>query len=233
MSDWEGPEQLRAELQRMVDERSDRDPFTFTIDSVTAQSEPDPYGYGGKTAKAKVTARLGVSGFDGFSIDLTLRRHVDAPVDQVKLLPVIDDPTLASLPSVPTTPLENHLADKVCAMYEQHENGPSTRYRDLADIVRILRAGPIDAERLLIVLSREARRRKMTFPSAMTAPSETWHTAFPAQAKTFAEYPPELYDLNASLDATRGCLDEILSGARTTGVWDRETQTWVEPSSTD
>lgn len=231
--DWDGPEALKAELQQMVDKRSDRDPFTFTIDSVTAQSEPDPYGYGGKTAKAKVTASLGSSTFEVFSIDLTLRRHVDAPVDQVELRPVIDHATLESLPTVPTTPLENHLADKVCAMYERHENGPSTRYRDLADIVRILRAGPIEAERLLVVLERESQRRKMSLPRAMTAPSETWQVAFPEQARTFAEYPRQLHELDASLDATRACLDEILSGARTRGVWDSETQTWVEPSSTE
>lgn len=231
--DWDGPDALQAELQRMVDERSDRDPFIFIIDSVTAQGEPDPYGYGGKTAKAKVTARLGPSVFEAFSIDLTLRRHVDAPVDQVRLRPVIDHATLASLPTVPTTPLENHLADKVCAIYEQHENGPSTRYRDLADIVRILRAGTIQAERLLVLLEREALRRKMVLPPAMTAPSETWQTAFPEQARTFAEYPRELYALNASLDATRGCLDEILSGARATGVWDADTQAWAETISAE
>jgi predicted nucleotidyltransferase component of viral defense system len=228
--DWEGPEQLGAELQRMVDARSDRDPFVFTIESVHTQSEPDPYGYGGKTAKAKVVAKLGSSGFEAFSVDLTLRRHVDAPVDQVKLRPVIDHPTLAGLPSVPTTPLENHLADKLCAMYEGYGNGSSTRYRDLADIVRILHAGALDAERLLVVLDRETRRRQLTLPRAMTAPSETWRTAFPSQARTFAEYPPELYDLSASLDATRGCLDEILSGTRATGTWDCDGQTWVEVS---
>lgn len=226
--DWAEPQQLRDELQAMVDVRPDRDPFTFTIEAVVPHSEPDPLGYGGATAKAKVNASLGSSLFEGFSIDLTLRRHVDSPVDHVALRPVIDHPTLENLPTVPTTPLENHLADKVCALYEKHANGPSTRYRDLADIVRILEAGPIDAARLRLVLDREEQRRKMVLPVSMRAPSGAWTKEFPVQAKEFAEYPSALYSLVASLDATRPCLDPILAGTRNSGIWDPQLQEWID-----
>ncbi len=113
-------------------------------------------------------------------------------------------------------------------MYERHPSGVSTRYRDLADIVRILQAGPIDAERLGIVLDREFRRRGMPRPKAMTVPSDDWRVAFPQQARTFAEYPSDLYPVEASLEAARGCLDEILAGERVSGTWDHETQKWVE-----
>ena len=173
-------------------------------------------------------AYLGRSLFEGFSIDLTLRRHVDSPVDHVALRPVIHHPTLENLPTVPTTPLENHLADKVCALYEKHANGPSNRYRDLADIVRILEAGRIDAARLRVVLAREQQRRKMLLPNSMRAPSDAWTKEFPAQAKEFAEYPPALYSLDASLDVIRPCLDPILAGTRNSGLWDPLVQEWID-----
>lgn len=226
--DWAEPEQLRDELQAMVDVRPDRDPFIFTIEAVVPHSEPDPFGYGGATAKAKVNTHLGGSLFEGFSIDLTLRRHVDSSVDHVALRPVIDHPTLENLPTIPTTPLENHLADKVCALYEKHANGPSSRYRDLADIVRILEAGRIDAGRLRVVLVREQQRRKMDLPSSMRAPSDSWTKEFPAQARDFAEYPAALYSLDASLDATRPCLDPVLAGTRNSGIWDPRVQEWID-----
>lgn len=230
-SEWKSTADVHSELQLLADAAADRDPFTFVILSVEPHSEPDPYGYGAKTANAKVQASLGAQIFDTFTIDLTERRHLDVPVDQVPLRAVIEHNTLADLPSVPTTPLENHLADKVCAMYERHGKdgeSPSSRYRDLADIVRIIKAGPIDAARFKEVLSRESGRRKLALPSHMKAPAEEWRTAFPLQARTFAEYPNPLHELDAALDETRPCLDPILSGDRTSGTWDHEAQFWTD-----
>jgi len=230
-SAWTTAEDVRCELQSLADAPAARDPFTFIIASVEAHSEVDPFGYGAKTASAKVQARLGSQVFEVFTIDLTERRHLDVPVDHVPLRVVIPHATLSELPSVPTTPLENHLADKVCAMYELHgrdRTSPSTRYRDLADIVRILDAGPLNAERLITVLGRESGRRRMTLPERLVAPSDQWRDAFPRQARTFAEYPSRLYPLDASLDEARSCLDPILSGERTSGTWDSETRSWFE-----
>ena len=230
-SEWESTEDLRVELQSFADAGSSRDPFTFVIVSVEPHSEPDPYGYGAKTANAKVQVSLGAQIFDTFTIDLTERRHLDVPIDHVALRAVIEHETLADLPSVPTTPLENHLADKVCAMYERHgEDGksPSTRYRDLADIVRIVKAGPINAARLKEVLIRESGRRKLALPISMEAPAEAWRAAFPIQARMFAEYPSRLHDLDASLNETRPCLDPILSGDRISGTWEHKAQIWTD-----
>lgn len=230
-SAWTTAEDVRRELQSLADAPAARDPFTFIIASVEAHSEVDPFGYGAKTANAKVQARLGSQVFEVFTMDLTERRHLDVPVDHVPLRAVIPHETLAELPSVPTTPLENHLADKVCAMYELHGRdgtSPSTRYRDLADIVRILDAGPLNAERLITVLGRESGRRRMKLPERLVAPSDQWRDAFPRQARTFAEYPSWLHPLDASLDEARSCLDPILSGERTSGTWDPETRSWFE-----
>ncbi|WP_291046616.1 nucleotidyl transferase AbiEii/AbiGii toxin family protein [Herbiconiux sp.] len=230
-SEWTSTDDVRAELRSLADSGADRDPFIFVVVAVEPYSEPDPFDYGTKTAKARVQALLGTQVFDTFTVDLTERRHLDALVDQVPLRAVIDHDTLSHLPSVPTTPLENHLADKVCAMYERHGSdgdSPSTRYRDLADIVRILDAGPIDAARLREVLDRESGRRRITLPSRMEAPAKEWRTAFPRQARTFAEYPSKLYELDASLDATRPCLDPILSGVRTSGTWVPEEHAWSD-----
>lgn len=70
-SEWESAEGVRAELQSLADGGTDRDPFTFVVVSVEPHSEPDPYGYGTKTANAKVQASLGAQVFDTFTIDLT------------------------------------------------------------------------------------------------------------------------------------------------------------------
>lgn len=57
-SAWTTGEDVRRELQSLADAPAARDPFTFVIASVEEHSEVDPFGYGTKTANAKVQARL-------------------------------------------------------------------------------------------------------------------------------------------------------------------------------
>jgi hypothetical protein len=229
-STWEDLEEVRAELQALADQAPDRDPFHFDIYAIEAHSEADPFGYGAKTAKARVRAYLGETVFDVFTIDITSRRHLDGRVDDIPLRAIITHETLSDLPTVPTTPAENHLADKVCAMYEPHgeDKSPSTRYRDLADIVRLINVADIDAERLHRVLDREKGRRRIELPAAMVTPGENWEQRFSVAARDFAEYPANLYPLEASLAAAAVCLGPILSGERMTGLWDASAGAWTE-----
>jgi hypothetical protein len=226
---WASPEDALSELRQLSSRPHHGDPFEFELYSVTTHREAEPYGYGTETAKVKARALLGGQEFESFSIDLTTRRHIDAPVDQVSLKPIIDHETLRDLPSVPTTPIEHHLADKICALYERHGHDgdeASTRYRDLADIVRIVAAIPFDAARLSTVLQREASRRQMELPDKVQAPSGDWVAGFPRSAAGFAEYPREYWDLNAALTFCSTCLDEILTGERTSGTWNPDHRSW-------
>lgn len=226
---WTSPEDAPSELRQLSSRPHHDDPFEFDLYSVTTHREADPYGYCAETAKVRARALLGGREFETFSIDLTTRRHLDTPVDQVPLKPIIDHETLRDLPSVPTTPIESHLADKLCALYERYgQNGEkaSTRYRDLADIVRIVAAMPIDAARLTTVLQREAGRRQLALPTTLRAPSEDWVVGFPRSAAGFAEYSRKYWDLNAALAFCSTCLDQILNGERTNGTWDPDRRSW-------
>lgn len=226
---WASAEDALSELRRLCRRPHHGDPFEFELYAVTTQREADPYGYGVETAKVKARASLGGQEFESFSIDLSRRRHLDAPANQVPLKPIIDHETLRDLPSVPTTPIEHHLADKICALYELHgDNGDevSTRYRDLADVVRIVAAVPFEARRLSTVLQREAGRRKMELPDAVQAPSAAWVTGFPRSAAGFAQFPREYWDLDAALAFCDSCLGEILNGRRTSGSWNPDERSW-------
>lgn len=230
-SPWPSIQDVLTELRSLSSRPHHCDPFQFELYSITPRRDLDPNGYGAATAKVKATALLGGQNFEAFSIDLTIRRLLDAPVDQVQLKPIIDHETLKDLPSVPTTPIENHLADKICALYEMHGQdgrGPPTRYRDLADIVRIVEGVPFDAARLAIILERESGRRRLELPHSLKPPGPDWTTNFPAAAANFAEYPPELFDLDAALEFAGNCLDGVLHGTRSSGSWDPAQRTWHE-----
>lgn len=227
--DWTGEDELRAELRDIVG-RDVGDGFTMEVDRVEQHDHRDQYGYGTKSAKAYLRVVLAGKDFESFTIDLSARRHVTGPVDYIKPEPIIDHEIIRDLPDVPVVPIENHVADKVCAMYETHrESEPSTRYRDLADLVRIVKDIQVDAGRLSEMLAHEQQRRRMEpLPTALQSPHPIWETEYPKAAQDFAEFPPELYSLDASLRAAGVCLNEVLSGQRTTGIWSPLVQSWEE-----
>jgi predicted nucleotidyltransferase component of viral defense system len=109
------------------------DHLTFAIDSVTRPS-------GGQSgAMLRVTCYTGATPFERFTIDVSTRRSVVAQLDRVRPQQVIEIAGAEPLPEFVLYPLPDQIADKVCAMYGRYgaTNMPSTRYRDLVDLVLI------------------------------------------------------------------------------------------------
>lgn len=226
--DWADEGTLLAEL-REIGARDAGDGFRFEFTHADLRDHSDQYGYGTRSVRIHARSLLANQEFEPFTIDITLRRHVAGPVDHFTPTPVIDHKSLHDLPQIPVVPIENHLADKVCGMYELHQGGkPSTRYRDLADIVRIIGDLEISASRLTEMLTHEQRRRTLTLPTAMTSPHATWAERYTEAAERFAEFPAEFHALDASLRRGGRCLDPVLSGARTHGTWNPTAQAWAD-----
>ena len=95
--------------------------------------------------------------------------HVDLLGEDLRMTGDPEDvPPLASvvMPDVEqhgyrAYPLVDHVADKACTIFERHgaAGTPSTRYRDLVDLVAIVLAAPAAAEPQLTALRSEAHRR--------------------------------------------------------------------------
>ncbi len=224
--EWEDLGDVVQEIEQLV--LGDNDGFSFRVTRVEARSEPDTYGYGTKTAKLHVAAYLYLQEFDQFSIDITSRRHAGGGVSIHQLVPVIDDEALRDLPAIPIVPAENHLADKICALYEIHgqTQTPSTRYRDLADAVRIVADTTLNAEVFKATLRHEEKRRRVSLPKELRAPADSWEEAFPRAAKTFAEYPQDLAPLEKALAFVGNCVNPILASSKTDRTWDPAKQSW-------
>lgn len=230
---WDDLSDVQEEIEALLLQGDRTDGFDFTITKLASHSEPDNYGYGAKTANITVRVDFGGKQFDIFTIDITSRKHITSAIEHLQLKPVLDDDALTDLPKIPTVPAENHMADKICALYEKHQGDkrrPSTRYRDLADLVRFVQDIPVDAARLALVINHESQRRKITPPQRLVAPDESWIENYPRAARDFAQYPPHLIPLNTALEYVGICLNEILDGTRNTGRWNPEHQCWEETS---
>lgn len=226
---WENTELLKEELQKLIDAGSGLTPFVFTVIKVDAHSETDTYGYGAETAKANVVAELGDNEFESFSIDLTSRRHTQLQPEVIKVREPFTHELLENLPAIPVVAIETHIADKVCALYQDYggATGRSTRYRDLADLVRIVQNLEFEAEKLVKLLPHEAQRRKMDLPSGMESPHSSWEEIFPDEARDFAQYPAGYTELDAALNFVGRCLNQVLDGSRGEGKWNPYRQRWV------
>jgi hypothetical protein len=69
-------------------------------------------------------------------------------------------------------PLVDHVADKICAILERHSGNPSTRFKDLIDLVAISRRAAVDADLQKRALAEEAVLRKVGLPTRFDVPDK-------------------------------------------------------------
>lgn len=71
-------------------------------------------------------------------------------------------------------PLVDHVADKIVAKFQRYgtTETPSTRYKDLVDLVAIVTEASVEAAAQHTALESEARRRKVRLPKTFEVPDK-------------------------------------------------------------
>ncbi len=193
--------------------------FTFGIGGGTA--------IGDSAVRLPVDARIGTTTWVAFHVDLVgsdLRmtsQPEDVPPLARGVIPEVNQRGYRAYPLV------DHIADKVAATYEHHgvEGRPSTRYRDLVDLVAIVTGGTIQAAAQDAALRSEFARRGLPWPETFDVPDRSlWERGYAAEAAR------SLLDtartLDEALSVVRPFIDPLFTGTAT-GSWDRATRTWV------
>jgi hypothetical protein len=125
-------------------------------------------------------------------------------------------------------PLIDHVADKVCAVFERHgDNGsPSARFKDLIDLVAISRsAASLKAGPLIRALRSEARRRGLELPAEFDVPDRAlWEPGYASEARRVLV--PIERTLDDALAVVRPFLDPILRGTAA-GTWLPTEMRWI------
>lgn len=124
-------------------------------------------------------------------------------------------------------PLVDHVADKVVATFQLYgdQQRPSTRFKDLIDLVSIFTGASISAASQLVALESEAQRRGVTLPRAFEVPNRAlWEPGYAAEAGR--SVLPLAHTLEEALAIVSPCLDPLLDGSAV-GAWDPETRRWV------
>lgn len=124
-------------------------------------------------------------------------------------------------------PLVDHIADKVSATFNRYgeSEAPSTRFKDLVDLVAIATEGSVKAEVQMAALASEAKRRQTGFPDRFAVPvRELWERGYAAEASR--SLLPIAKTLDDALAVVTPFLDPLLNGTAT-GKWDPKAGRWV------
>ncbi|HSS68654.1 MAG TPA: nucleotidyl transferase AbiEii/AbiGii toxin family protein, partial [Nocardioidaceae bacterium] len=123
-------------------------------------------------------------------------------------------------------PLVDHVADKIAATYERHGDTqmPSTRYRDLVDLVSIAVSASVRAEALRTALLSEFERRGLPVPDVFDIPDRAlWVPGYAAEARRSLLKTGQTLD--EALAIVRLLIDPVLNDTAA-GVWDRDRREW-------
>jgi Nucleotidyl transferase AbiEii toxin, Type IV TA system len=175
-----------------------------------------------------VTAYVGTTAWAQFHVDLVGAdlTMVGEP-DAVSALAEIDMPDVSQR-GYRAYPLVDHVADKVAATVQRYgaSQRPSTRFRDLVDLVAIAQGASTDAEEQIRALASEAERRGIVLPETFDVPDRAlWESGYAAEAKR--SLLTNSHTLDEALAVVRPFVDPVLVGTAR-GTWDNERGAWVE-----
>jgi hypothetical protein len=180
-------------------------------------------------------ATVNVEGFVGtrskfvFTVDMVVGSVITAEPERRAPEPMVEIAGLVA-PSFRLYPIVDHIADKLCATFEQFgvRRTPSTRVRDLVDLVVIARTESVDISALRCAIEAERLHRGLPPVTEFGTPPG-WRTSYPAAARGVAD----CVDVPRHADAVelvRRFLDSVLSGELTAGVWHPDRLAWgAEP----
>jgi len=161
--------------------------------------------------RVPVVARLGASEWARFHVDIVGEgvRMTGVP----EKVPPLTEVEISGLQQdgYRAYPIEDHIADKTCAILERHgdDRYPSTRYKDLVDLVSLTANSRATAIGQRAALVSEADRRGITLPNHFEVPDlALWEPGYAAEARRAVL--STVRTLPAALDLVRPYLDPVL-----------------------
>lgn len=124
-------------------------------------------------------------------------------------------------------PLIDHVADKVSAILQRYgdTDRPSTRYKDLVDLVAIVTEASVAAEPQMKALRSEGERRGIKLPATFRVPDrELWERGYAAEAGR--SLLTTARSLDEALAVVAPFIDPLLEGTAV-GMWDPKTGRWT------
>lgn len=184
--------------------------FSFDIEQTGALAGVTP------GRKYKVIAYIGDIKFADFQIDAVVDSNMTGVPDRAPGLQPINIDGLTTT-DYRIYPVVDHLADKLVAMTSMFAgNRPSTRYRDLVDIVLIAQTQTVEADALRKAVESERLHRNHALPERLELPDQTWISGYAAIARTVAGL--DIQNANDALQIAVALYRPVFDGSLN-GAW--------------
>lgn len=214
-------EQALEDLQRLAaKDFGDHFRFQYSDHGPSIGTDAQPYtdGY-----RVEFDVYVGANRRGSLHIDLavgagmTAEPSIDAPATALEL------PRLVSRP-YRLYPVVDQVADKVCATMTEYQGKPSSREKDLVDLVVFATTQSIDGTALSFAIATEVRRRKMERFEQFNIPAN-WGRGYAKLSKPVphcAEYPT----VELARDLVSRLIDHALAGDADGRTWSPEARRW-------
>ncbi|MDO4821434.1 MAG: nucleotidyl transferase AbiEii/AbiGii toxin family protein [Rothia sp. (in: high G+C Gram-positive bacteria)] len=160
------------------------------------------------------------------TIDLVIGCRMTGNVEEWPTL-ALEDVLLEEMPKVQLYPVVDHLADKVAATMQTYSQAgrenPSTRVRDLIDIVQLALTEVIDGRQLHEALESERLERGLApYREGLVCP-DSWKTMYTGRKVKRGGTTPSSY--KEALVIAKNLIDPAISGEAIGKVW--RDQSWT------
>jgi predicted nucleotidyltransferase component of viral defense system len=216
-----------AELVKLAAvDLGDHGEFLTEIDEIR---EERPERAGARLATIKVVGYVGARRMFEFTVDTVVGSVITTEPDCRVPEPIVHIPGLEP-PSFRLYPIVDHVADKLCATFERFgdRSAPSTRVRDLVDLVVIARTRSMEVSALRRAIEAERSHRELPPITEYRTP-ESWPGRYPKVARGVADCADYPSHANA-VELVGRLLDPVLSGQLTDGVWHPDRLVWSSES---
>lgn len=178
--------------------------------------------------KVRFDAFLGARRVQTVSVDLV---SDSVPCDDPDWLTPADRIEVSGLVECdyPVYPVTRGMADKVCGIMETHNGRPSSRVKDLVDLVVYLVTESFPAVQLRADLRRELAIRHLSLDGGFSVP-ELWRQGYGrVYGKLAAQtgLPERLRSLEPAEGLVKSCVDPALGDLLGEAVWDNVGLIWT------
>jgi hypothetical protein len=195
--------------------------FEYAGHSASIGNDTQPYtdGY-----QVKFTILIGLSAKGSLPVDLAVGAGITGDVTTAAPATALDLPRLVSHP-YRLYPVIDQIADKVCATMTQYNERPSSREKDLVDLVVIAATQDMDGTALRIAIATEARRRQMDALTHFVVPS-SWRAGYTRLSRSVA-YCADYRTIELATALVTRMIDPALSGDADGKTWSHEALAWL------
>ena len=193
--------------------------YTGHHEILTGEEQPYTEGY-----QVRFDTYIGAQKKGRIKIDLSGGAGITAEPTTTAPASALDLPRLVRF-DYRLYPVVDQIADKVCATMQRYDDRPSSREKDLVDIVVLAVTQDIDGTALTTAIRIEITRRGMDPIEHFVVPAE-WGPAYKKLARR-VPYCAEVVDVDTAQERASALIDPALDGTAAGLIWRAATRGWL------